>query len=202
MKQELNKEGRKEQRSIFTVGFPLTYPIHFHFFQNRPYDPLYLPKAYSLLISMLEEYEKKRHFEKTSEPSAHSSQASSEKPIFVVQRHDARNLHYDFRLEMDGVLKSWAVPKEPPKEAGTKRLAIQTEDHPLAYANFEGEIPEGEYGAGKVEIWDKGTFELQKRQPKEIIVTLYGNELKGDYVLIKTKYGKEEKGWLFFKKVE
>jgi DNA ligase D-like protein (predicted 3'-phosphoesterase) len=151
---------------------------------------------------MLEEYEKKRHFEKTSEPPAHSSQENSETPIFVVQRHDSRNLHYDFRLEMDGVLKSWAVPKEPPKKAGTKRLAIQTEDHPLAYANFEGKIPEGEYGAGKVEIWDKGTFELRKRQEKEIIVTLHGNELKGDYVLIKTKYGKEEKGWIFFKKAE
>jgi DNA ligase D-like protein (predicted 3'-phosphoesterase) len=151
---------------------------------------------------MLEEYEKKRHFERTSEPPAHSSQESSKTPIFVVQRHDARNLHYDFRLEMDGVLKSWAVPKEPPKKAGTKRLAVQTEDHPLAYANFEGKIPEGEYGAGKVEIWDKGTFEFKIRQEKEIIVTLHGNELKGDYVLIKTKYGKEEKGWLFFKKAE
>jgi DNA ligase D-like protein (predicted 3'-phosphoesterase) len=151
---------------------------------------------------MLEEYEKKRHFEKTSEPSAPGLQEITEKPIFVVQRHDARNLHYDFRLEMDGVLKSWAVPKEPPKEAGTKRLAIQTEDHPLAYANFEGEIPEGEYGAGKVEIWDKGTFELLKRQEKEIVVALHGDELKGDYVLIRTKYGKEEKGWLFFKRAD
>jgi DNA ligase D-like protein (predicted 3'-phosphoesterase) len=151
---------------------------------------------------MLEEYEKKRHFEKTSEPSAHGLLESSEKPFFVVQRHDARNLHYDFRLEIDGVLKSWAVPKEPPKEAGTKRLAIQTEDHPLAYANFEGEIPKGEYGAGKVEIWDKGTFELLKREEKEIVVTLHGDVLKGDYVLIRTKYGKEEKGWLFFKRAD
>jgi len=151
---------------------------------------------------MLEEYEKNRHFEKTSEPSVPGLQEFTEKPIFVVQRHDARNLHYDFRLEMDGVLKSWAVPKEPPKEAGTKRLAIQTEDHPLAYANFEGEIPEGEYGAGKVEIWDKGTFELRKRLEKEIVVTLHGDELKGDYVLIRTKYGKEEKGWLFFKRAD
>ena len=151
---------------------------------------------------MLEEYDKKRHFEKTSEPSAYGSQESSEKPVFVVQRHDARNLHYDFRLEMDGVLKSWAVPKEPPKKSGIKRLAIQTEDHPLSYANFEGEIPEGEYGAGKVEIWDKGTFELLKHEEKEIVVTLHGDELKGDYVLIRTKYGKEEKGWLFFKRAD
>jgi DNA ligase D-like protein (predicted 3'-phosphoesterase) len=151
---------------------------------------------------MLEEYEKKRHFEKTSEPHAPGLKETTGKTIFVVQRHDARNLHYDFRLEMDGVLKSWAVPKEPPKEAGTKRLAIQTEDHPLAYAHFEGEIPDGEYGAGKVEIWDKGTFKLLKRQEKEIVVTLHGDELKGDYVLIRTKYGKEEKGWLFFKKAD
>ncbi|MDQ1251049.1 MAG: hypothetical protein QG646_118 [Euryarchaeota archaeon] len=151
---------------------------------------------------MLEEYEKKRHFEKTSEPSASGLQEISKKPIFVVQRHNARNLHYDFRLEMDGVLKSWAVPKQPPKEIGIKRLAVQTEDHPLAYANFEGEIPAGEYGAGKVEIWDKGAFELQKREEKEIVVTLYGGELNGNYVLIRTKYGKEEKGWLFFKKAD
>ena len=151
---------------------------------------------------MLEEYEIKRHFMKTPEPPASDFKKSSDKPIFVVQRHDARNLHYDFRLEMDGVLKSWAVPKQPPKEAGTKRLAIQTEDHPLAYADFEGEIPAGEYGAGKVEIWDRGTFQLLKREEKEIVVTLEGEELKGDYVLISTKYGKGEKGWLFFKRTD
>ena len=149
---------------------------------------------------MLEEYEKKRHFQKTPEPQISDFKQSSNKPIFVVQRHDAHKLHYDFRLEMDGVLKSWAVPKEPPKEAGIRRLAIETEDHPLAYADFEGEIPAGEYGAGKVEIWDKGTFELLKREEKEIVVALEGEELKGIYVLIRTKYGKGEKGWLFFKK--
>lgn len=149
---------------------------------------------------MLEEYAKKRDFSKTSEPPVGGEEKSSDKPIFVVQRHDATNLHYDFRLEMDGVLKSWAVPKEPPKSPGTKRLAIETEDHPLGYADFEGEIPEGEYGAGKVEIWDRGTFELLKRNEKEIAVMLNGEELEGEYVLIKTKYGKEDKGWLFFKK--
>lgn len=151
---------------------------------------------------MLEEYEKKRHFTKTPEPSAIDFKKSYDKPIFVVQRHDARNLHYDFRLEMDGVLKSWAVPKEPPKEAGTRRLAIETEDHPLAYADFEGEIPAGEYGAGKVEIWDRGTFELLKREEREIVVALEGEKLKGEYVLIRTKYGKGEKGWLFFKRAD
>jgi DNA ligase D-like protein (predicted 3'-phosphoesterase) len=151
---------------------------------------------------MLEEYEKKRHFEKTSEPPSRGIKYGSEKPIFVVQKHNASKLHYDFRLEIDGVLKSWAVPKQLPKEAGTKRLAIETEDHPLAYADFDGEIPEGEYGAGKVEIWDRGTFDLHKYEEKEIFVTLYGEELKGDYVLIRTKYGKEEKGWLLFKKAD
>jgi DNA ligase D-like protein (predicted 3'-phosphoesterase) len=149
---------------------------------------------------MLEEYEKKRHFEKTSEPLAGGLQERSYKPIFVVQRHNARSLHYDFRLEIDGVLKSWAVPKQPPKEKGIKRLAVQTEDHPLAYANFEGNIPAGEYGAGKVDIWDKGTFELLKREEKEIVVTLHGKELNGSYVLIRTNYGKEKRQWLFFKK--
>ncbi len=149
---------------------------------------------------MLEEYEKKRHFEKTPEPFTLDSHESADKPTFVVQRHDARNLHYDFRLEMEGVLKSWALPKQPPKETGIKRLAIQTEDHPLSYADFEGEIPEGEYGAGKVEIWDKGTFELQKCEEKEIVVTLHGEELKGNYILIRTKYGKGENGWLFFRR--
>jgi len=151
---------------------------------------------------MLEEYEKKRRFNKTPEPQTSDSNKSSDKPIFVVQRHDARNLHYDFRLEMDGVLKSWAVPKEPPKEAGTRRLAIETEDHPLAYADFEGQIPEGEYGAGTVEIWDMGTFELLKHEDKEIVVRLEGEILKGNYVLIRTKYGKGEKGWLFFRRAD
>ena len=151
---------------------------------------------------MLEEYKKKRHFEKTTEPAEGNLKESSGRPIFVVQRHDAKNLHYDFRLEIDGVLKSWAVPKEPPKKTGVKRLAIQTEDHPLAYADFEGEIPEGEYGAGTVEIWDKGIFELHKNEEKEIAITLHGQELKGDYVLIRTKYGKGEKGWLFFKRAD
>ncbi len=151
---------------------------------------------------MLEEYENKRHFQKTHEPPPSDFKKSSEKPIFVVQHHDARNLHYDFRLEIDGVLKSWAVPKEPPREAGIRRLAIETEDHPLAYADFEGEIPAGEYGAGKVDIWDRGTFELLKREEREIVVALEGQELKGNYVLVRTKYGKGEKGWLFFKKAD
>ena len=123
-------------------------------------------------------------------------------PIFVIQKHNASHLHYDFRLENDGVLKSWAVPKEPPKESGIKRLAIQVEDHDLEYANFEGEIEEGLYGAGKVEVWDKGIYEAVKFEPGEVIVDLKGEKLKGRYCLIKIKPREKEKdiNWLFFKK--
>ena len=120
--------------------------------------------------------------------------------IFVIHKHFARNLHFDLRLEMDGVLKSWAVPKEPPTIKGIKRLAIQVEDHPLNYANLEGEIPKGNYGAGKVEIWDAGTYELDDLKRDKIEFELHGKKLKGKYVLVKTKYGKQkEKSWLFFK---
>jgi len=100
---------------------------------------------------------------------------------------------------MDGVLKSWAIPKEPPKDK-TKRLAIQVEDHPVEYAKFKGTIPEGNYGAGKVEIWDKGTYELKERTENKIEFILHGKKLKGNFVLVKTRYGsKPEKSWLFFK---
>lgn len=118
-------------------------------------------------------------------------------PIFVIQKHQARNLHWDFRLEMDGVLKSWAVPKEPPTEPGLKRLAVQVEDHELSYADFEGEIPGGEYGAGNVEIWDRGTYELLSRSDKKIVVNLDGEKLKGKYTLV--QFGKVEKNWLLFR---
>ena len=121
-------------------------------------------------------------------------------PIFVIQKHHARNLHYDFRLEMDGVLKSWAVPKEPPTEAGIKRLAVQVEDHALDYANFEGEIPEGEYGAGKVEIWDKGTYKLLERKDNKLLFELQGKRLNGKYTLV--QFGKEKKNWLLIKAKE
>lgn len=116
---------------------------------------------------------------------------------FVIQKHYARQLHYDFRLEMDGVLKSWAVPKEPPTESGVKRLAVQVEDHELSYIDFEGTIPEGMYGAGKVEIWDKGTYTLKHKSKDKIQFALYGERLSGDYVLIRFR---GDKNWLFFKK--
>ena len=125
----------------------------------------------------------------------------SGKPIFVIQKHKATHLHYDFRLEKGGVLKSWAVPKEPPMEENVKRLAIQVEDHELEYANFEGQIPKDEYGAGTVEIWDKGYYVPLKFEPKEILVELKGKKLKGTYCLIKLKSNlSQDKNWLIFKK--
>ncbi len=118
--------------------------------------------------------------------------------IFVIQKHRASHLHYDLRLEMDGVLKSWAIPKEPPREEGIKRLAIQVEDHELNYADFEGEIEEGEYGAGRVEIWDKGNYELTEHKDDRLVFKLEGEKLKGNYALIRFKRA-GEKEWLFFK---
>jgi len=115
---------------------------------------------------------------------------------FVIQRHNATRLHYDFRLEMDGVLKSWAVPKEPPIETGVKRLAVEVEDHEVSYISFEGTIPEGGYGAGTVEIWDKGMYTLKHRGKDKIVFTLHGQKLNGDYTLIRFK---EDKNWLLLK---
>jgi len=117
--------------------------------------------------------------------------------IYVVQKHAATHLHYDLRLEMDGVLKSWAIPKEPPIKSGVRRLAVQVEDHPKTYATFEGSIPEGEYGAGTVEIWDKGTYKMLDRKEDKFIVEINGEKLRGSYVLVRFK---DKKDWLFFKK--
>lgn len=118
--------------------------------------------------------------------------------IFVIQEHHARNLHWDFRLEMNHVLKSWALPKIPPKRKNLKRLAVQVPDHSLNYANFEGEIKEG-YGKGKVKIWDKGNYKLIKKDKEKIEFELNGKKLKGKYVLINAKLNGEKKNWLFFK---
>ncbi|MEM3383471.1 MAG: DNA polymerase ligase N-terminal domain-containing protein [Nitrososphaerales archaeon] len=120
-------------------------------------------------------------------------------PIFVVHEHWASHHHFDFRLEMGDVLKSWAVPKGLPKEPGIKRLAIEVEDHPLEYADFEGTIPEGEYGAGKVEIWDKGSYTLKARKVREIRFELKGNKLNGDYTLLLIREEKGRRQWLLFK---
>jgi len=117
--------------------------------------------------------------------------------IYVIQKHAATQLHYDLRLELDGVLKSWAVPKEPPVTAGVRRLAVQVDDHPMDYADFEGVIPDGEYGAGTVEIWDKGTFTLIDRKDDKLIVEIHGRKLNGTYVLVRFK---GPQNWLFFKK--
>jgi DNA ligase D-like protein (predicted 3'-phosphoesterase) len=143
----------------------------------------------------LDEYSKKRTFEKTEEPTGDLK--LGEGSIYVIQKHAATHLHYDLRLEMDGVLKSWAIPKEPPTTPGVRRLAVQVEDHPIDYATFEGEIPEGGYGAGKVEIWDKGTYKLIDRKEDKFIVEIVGNKLNGVYILLRFK---DQKNWLFFKK--
>lgn len=148
-------------------------------------------------VMPLEEYQKLRDFSKSPEPKGGAKQ--SEGNIFVVHEHDATRLHYDLRLSMGGVLRSWAVPKEPPGKEGVKRLAIQTEDHPLEYADFEGTIPEGMYGAGTVKIWDKGEFILEKEKEDEVLFELKGKKLIGKYALIKTRFrGKDS--WLFFKR--
>ncbi len=114
---------------------------------------------------------------------------------FVVQEHHARSLHWDFRLEMEGVLKSWAVPKGVPTEMGVKRLAVQVDDHPLSYFDFEGNIPEGQYGAGSVKVWDKGRYVLTLREPRKLHILLKGKKLEGDYRLINF----QKQNWLIYK---
>jgi DNA ligase D-like protein (predicted 3'-phosphoesterase) len=117
--------------------------------------------------------------------------------IYVIQKHNATHLHYDLRLEMDGVLKSWAVPKSPPSKKNVKRLAIQTEDHTLDYAKVEGVISKGKYGAETVEIWDTGTYIIEGRGRNIFVFHIKGKKLKGRYCLIRLKG--QEKNWLFFK---
>lgn len=121
-------------------------------------------------------------------------------PVFVVHKHSAKRLHYDFRLEHDGVLKSWAVPKEPSSDPKIKRLAISVPDHEIEYAKFSGVIPEGQYGAGKVEIWDGGEYTPEKFAEDEVICDLRGKKLTGRFCLIKLKKNNPAgKNWLFFK---
>jgi bifunctional non-homologous end joining protein LigD len=157
----------------------------------------------------LKKYKEKRNFDHTSEPYS-SKKISKDKLKFVVQKHKASRLHYDFRLEVSGVLKSWAIPKGPSTDINQKRLAIPTEDHPIDYIDFEGTIPPGNYGAGTVIVWDTGTYRnLKEKDGHEIPMEktieeghvefyLEGEKLKGAYALIRT--GREgRKFWLFLK---
>lgn len=152
----------------------------------------------------LAKYKQKRDFKQTSEPVSGKAEG---KHIFVVQRHHATRLHYDFRLEIDGTLKSWAVPKGPSLNPADKRLAMAVEDHPYDYKDFEGQIPAGNYGAGYVYIWDKGTFELLDKKGNALKewksgsmkVVLHGKKLKGEFAIVKMKGGREENAWLLIK---
>lgn len=159
-------------------------------------------------MSSQKEYEEKRDFDRTSEPRGDADfTKEKDEPVFVIQKHDASNLHYDFRLEIDGALKSWAIPKGPSTDPSEKRMAIPTEDHPLAYADFEGVIPEDEYGAGTVMIWDRGTFENKKEdkdlrkwyEEGHLEVWLKGEKVKGGYALFKPDSDKMNDNWLLVK---
>ncbi len=164
----------------------------------------------------LEEYEKKRDFRSTTEPQAEEVEFdwTEERPIFVIQQHDSSTMHYDFRIEVDGVLKSWAVPKGPSTDPSDRRLAMPTEDHPLAYADFEGTIPEDEYGGGAVIVWDRGHYRNLKEDEGEegeepmsvaeqvedghVTIWLEGEKLTGGYALIRTGSGDDTR-WLLIK---
>ncbi|RPI15800.1 MAG: hypothetical protein EHM58_13370 [Ignavibacteriae bacterium] len=166
----------------------------------------------------LEKYKQKRDFKKTPEPEP-KKKSSRGQLKYVIQKHAASRLHYDFRLELDGVLKSWAVPKGPSLNPADKRLAMMTEDHPLDYQNFEGKIPKGEYGGGEVIIWDKGTYHspltTNRKRSEEVlaedlekgnlIFVLDGKKLKGEFALVKLRSskintGKQDNAWLLIKK--
>jgi bifunctional non-homologous end joining protein LigD len=151
----------------------------------------------------LEQYRKKRDPKQTPEPFARGRSRQRKQPIFVVQRHDASRLHYDFRLERDGALASWAVPKGVPLEPGQQHLAVHVEDHPLEYARFHGEIPKGQYGAGTVEIWDNGTYELLEEKPNGgLTVRLHGKRLDGVWALVPAHLDGKEQNWLILRKRE
>jgi len=161
--------------------------------------------------SKLVPYRARRNFKTTPEPIKSTKKRKLKDPIFVIQKHAATHLHYDFRLESDGVLKSWALPKGPPVKESDRRLAIPTEDHPLSYATFEGVIPQGNYGAGTVKVWDIGTFKnitkdkdgkitsiLQCIKNGRLKIVLDGEKMRGRYAFIKTK-SEDKSFWLFLK---
>lgn len=160
----------------------------------------------------LQKYNEKRDFSKTAEPKA-GKPKDKDQLRFVIQKHDATNLHYDFRLEMEGVLKSWAIPKGPSMDPKNKRLAMMVEDHPYDYKNFEGIIPKGEYGGGTVIVWDEGTYEPieqingKKAQEKHLLkqleegslkIRIHGEKLNGEFALIET-HGMAKNAWLLIK---
>jgi bifunctional non-homologous end joining protein LigD len=154
-------------------------------------------------VPPLRDYERKRDRGKTPEPFSDGKRRRGKAPIFVVQRHDASRLHYDFRLERDGVLASWAVPKGVPMEPGSQHLAVHVEDHPLSYGDFEGVIPKGNYGAGTVEIWDRGTYELvEEKANGGLTVRLHGEKLDGLWSLVPAKLSGDPKNWLLLRKRE
>ncbi|HSS64548.1 MAG TPA: DNA polymerase ligase N-terminal domain-containing protein [Gammaproteobacteria bacterium] len=157
----------------------------------------------------MSEYEKIRDFSRTPEPRGKKGKSGA-RPIFVIQKHDASTLHYDFRIEVDGALKSWAVPKGPSTDPREKRLAVPTEDHPLAYAEFEGTIPEGEYGGGAVIVWDTGNYDnITEKDGKTVpigkaledghaLVSLHGKKISGGYALQRMGKAKDD-DWLLIK---
>ena len=160
----------------------------------------------------LQQYNKKRNFADTPEPKGGgATKVVKDKLIFTVQRHHASHLHYDFRLELNGTLKSWAVPKGPSLNPADRRLAMKVEDHPISYATFEGDIPEGNYGAGHVDVWDHGTYEPVDEDGNDITPAAFakalkagsikfrmkGRKLKGEFALVDMK--KDDKAWLLIK---
>jgi DNA ligase D-like protein (predicted 3'-phosphoesterase) len=153
----------------------------------------------------LERYRSKRDFRRTREPKGSGRGERDERPIFVVQKHAASSLHYDFRLEVDGVLKSWAVPKGPSTDPREKRLAVEVEDHPLDYADFEGGIGAGNYGAGAVIVWDTGPYTSEEPMEEalergHVVVDLDGHKLHGAYLLQRTRKLGEQQQWLLIKR--
>src|SRR5215469_1893049 len=160
----------------------------------------------------LKKYSEKRHFDRTPEPPAaepelESAKEAAKKLQYCVQRHHATHLHYDFRLESGGALKSWAVPKGPTLDPSEKRLAMMVEDHPIEYGGFEGVIPKGNYGAGSVMLWDRGTYEILDGAPAEEQIArgdfkfrIHGEKINGDFVLAKIKRSEKGNEWLLIKK--
>ncbi len=151
-----------------------------------------LPQNYAVSVMPAEQL---KDGKRRLQPPSKEAKVEGERLRFQVQEHHARRLHWDFRLELDGVLKSWAVPKGVSTELGVKRLAVEVEDHPLSYYGFEGTIPKGEYGAGTVKVWDEGPYILELREPRKYHIILKGKKLKGDYRLINFK----DKNWLIYR---